>query len=507
MDQERYQKLQQLSALGIKAYPANFLHKEMSNIVLEKAEKTQLRSVEEIRQGVQNPVRLAGRMMTFRSHGKLAFAHLQDFAGRIQISFVKDFSIVKGLNTEKMPDWSFIEKMLDLGDYIGVEGEMFLTNHGTPTLLVKELSFLGKTLRPLPEKFHGIADEEQILRQRYLDTLMNQSSRERFVLRSNIIRSIREFLWQNNFLEVETPILEHGATGAAARPYYTHNNGLDIDLVLRISQELPLKKIILGGFERVFEIGKAFRNEGIDPSHLPEHTHFEWYAAYWSFLENMDFIEQMIKYAIKSNNLNPIIPIKDKDGNVRDVDFMKEWERVDYVDLIKKDTGIDIMQITELEPLKAEIAKLGIIIQDIDNMSYPTLVDNLYKKVSRPHLVGPLFLYNYPKKMQPLARVNDENCEMVDQFQLVVNGWELSKGYSELVDPIDQAERFREQEADAAAGDEEAMRGDNEYIVAMEHGMPPISGVGLGLDRFVTLISGQDNLRDCVFFPLMRPKY
>ena len=506
MDQERLSKLKKLPELGIQAYPENYLGKVSSTEAFKKAEEG-MRSIDELKAGAQPNIRLAGRMMTYRAHGKISFAQLQDFDGRIQVCFMKDITTIKDLDTEQMGAHKFWEKMLDLGDYIGVEGELFQTNHGETTLLVTELTFLGKALHPMPEKFHGVADDEIILRQRYLDTLTNQESRKRFKMRSDIIKSIRKFFWANEFDEVETPTLEHGATGAAAKPYFTHNNALDIDLVLRISQELPLKKIILGGFERVFEIGKAFRNEGIDPSHLPEHTHFEWYAAYWSFKENMDYTEKLIKHVIAENNIDPVVPIKDKEGNVQMVDFGKdEWERIDYVDLIEKDSGINIMEVTEVEELRAKITEKGIQIPDMENMLYPTLVDYLYKKVSRPKIVGPAFLYNYPKALQPLARVNDENPDMVDQFQLLVNGWEIVKGYSELVDPIDQAERFKEQEGAIEVGDEEAMQGDDDYITAMEHGMPPISGVGLGLDRFVTLLSQQDNLRDCVFFPLMRPK-
>jgi lysyl-tRNA synthetase, class II len=514
VDQERLSKLKKLPSLGVHPYPEKYLDTVSSTQAKVMAEKNKPRDTKEVMEDAQKSLRIAGRMMTFRSHGKLSFAQLQDFEGRIQIAFVKGVTeVVKNMkesegdgSSEEMPAHKFWEKMLDLGDYIGLEGELFITNHGETTLMVKELTFLGKSLHPLPEKFHGLNDEETILRQRYLDTLTSEESRKRFKMRSDFIKELRKFMWENKFDEVETPTLEHGATGAAAKPYNTHNNALDIDLVLRISQELPLKKVIIGGFERVFEIGKAFRNEGIDPSHLPEHTHFEWYTAYWSFKENMNFSEKMIKHLIQSLGINPIVPIKDKDGNIQNVDFSSSWERIDYVDLIKKDSGIDIMEVRTTEGLRKAIKEKKIMIPDMENMLYPTLVDYLYKKVSRPKIIGPAFLYNYPKALQPLARTNDENPEMVDQFQLVVNGWEIVKGYSELVDPIDQAERFKEQEGALEVGDEEAMQGDDEYIRAMEQGMPPISGVGLGIDRFITLLTQQDNLRDCVLFPLMRPK-
>lgn len=506
----RLEKLNKIKELGLNAYPENFLNKVSTKKIKER-ENEDFRTPDEIKVGFQNKIRVAGRMMTYRSHGKLAFAQLQDEEGRIQISFIKDTVKVKDLNSEEIDSYKFIEKLVDVGDYIGVEGELFKTHHGELTVLVDELTFLGKCLTPMPEKFHGIADEEVILRQRYLETLTDEGARKRFKLRSDVIRTIREFMWGNDFMEVETPVLESKATGAAAKPYFTHNNALDIDLVLRISHELPLKKIITGGFEKVFEIGKAFRNEGIDPSHLPEHTHFEWYAAYWSYKENMDYVEKMIKNVFEKLKLERVIPIKDKDGNVKNIDFLQKWERIDYVKLIEGDCGINILnyiQNTEEDRLKfiEDVKAKGIKIDGIDKMSLATAIDYLYKKVSRPKLAGPVFLYNYPKALQPLARVSDDNKDMVDQFQLVVNGWELVKGYSELVDPIDQKERFIEQEKAAQTGDEEAMQGDNDYIECMEYGMPPISGVGLGLDRFITLLAEQDNLRDCVFFPLMREK-
>jgi lysyl-tRNA synthetase, class II len=510
MDQERLDKLKRLPNLGVQAYPEKYLDTVSTSHAKKRIETNPPRDTKDIMEDTKKDIRIAGRMMTFRSHGKLSFAQLQDLEGRIQIAFVKGTTMLiknqEHTKTEDITDHKFWEKILDLGDYIGVDGELFVTQHGETTLMVKELTFLGKALYPLPEKFHGLHDEETILRQRYLDTLTNEESRKRLKKRSDFIKEIRKFMWSNNFDEVETPTLEHGATGAAAKPYHTNNNALDIDLVLRISQELPLKTIITSGFEKIFEIGKAFRNEGIDPSHLPEHTHFEWYCAYWSYKENMDFSEKMIKSLLSELKIDPIIPIKDKDGQIKNVNFDSKWERINYIDLIKKDSGIDIMQVRTVENLRSALQEKNIIIPDMQNMLYPTLVDYLYKKVSRPKITGPAFLYNYPKALQPLARSNDKNPDMVDQFQLVINGWEIIKGYSELVDPIDQAQRFKEQEGAIDAGDEEAMQGDDAYIRAMQQGMPPISGVGFGIDRFITLLTQQDNLRDCIWFPLMRPK-
>ena len=298
----------------------------------------------------------------------------------------------------------------------------------------------------------------------------------------------------------------HKATGAAARPYHTHNNALDIDLVLRISHELPLKELVVGGFERVFEIGKAFRNEGHDPSHLPEHTHLEHYAAYWSFEDNITFTERMFTHLFASLELPSVLTLKDRNGVEQQVDWSAPWPRINYVELVKKDSGLDVMSYTSADALRTDIKAKGIEFEDIDDMGLTSLIDNLYKKISRPKIVQPTILYKYPKVLQPLARVNDEDDRMVDQFQLVVNGWEVVKAYSELVDPIDQRERFIEQSAQRDAGDEEAMDVDEGYLIAMEHGMPPISGWGMGVDRVVALLTGQDNLRDVILFPLMRPE-
>lgn len=321
-----------------------------------------------------------------------------------------------------------------------------------------------------------------------------------------MIRAVREFFWQESFHEVETPTLQHSATGAAAKPYLTHNNALDQDLVLRISHELPLKTMIVGGFEKIFEIGKAFRNEGVDPSHLPEHTHLEYYVAYANYQDTMELTERLIRSIFTKTGLSPLCKVKDKNGVVADVDFSKPFDKKDYVALILEVTGVDITRVTTRDDLEAAIVAKGLTIEGMDEMSYPTMVDYLYKKYVRPSLVQPVFLHNYPKSLQPLARVNDADPNMVDQYQLVVNGWEIVKGYSELVDPIDQAERFAEQLSALEIGDEEAMQGDDEYIVAMEYGMPPISGCGIGLDRLVTLLCQQDNLRDMVYFPLIRRK-
>lgn len=481
----RLAKLEAFKAAGVHPYPARF------------DKSLDLKDARELAENAE--VRTAGRIMLFRQMGSITFAHLQDFTGRMQVIFKKD---------QLGPDlYKLITKNHDLGDYVGVEGTIFTTKTGEKSILVHKWTLLGKALLPPPDKFHGLKDRELLYRQRYLDLMANEETRKRFALRSDFLRGLREFYWQEGFTEVETSTLQHQATGAAARPYHTHNNALDIDVVLRISVELPLKELVVGGFEKIFEMGKAFRNEGHDPSHLPEHTHLEHYAAYWSFEDNIRFTERLFDYLFTRLNLPKQLPIRDRDGNEQVVDWSTPWPRENYVDLIKKDSGVDIMQFSSADALRAEIKGRGIEFEGMKSMGLTTLIDNLYKKVSRPKIIRPTILVNYPKILQPLARVSDADSSMVEQFQVVVNGWEIVKAYSELVDPLDQRERFVEQAAAKAGGDEEAMDVDEGYLVAMEHGMPPISGWSLGIDRVLALLTRQENVRDVVLFPLMRPEH
>ncbi len=483
-EQIRLQKLNQLAELGIQAYPEKF------------DKKQSLAECLDLNEGAK--VETAGRLIMFRDMGKLTFAHLQDISGKMQVAFKAD-----DLGKD---NYKTLLKAIDLGDFLGVEGELFVTHKGEKTILVSKWTFLGKALRALPEKWHGLRDRETAYRQRYLDLISNEETMARFQFRSNFIKALREFYWSQGFMEVETQTLLHKATGAHAQPYKTHNNALDIDVYLRISHELPLKELIVGGFEKIFELGKAFRNEGHDPSHLPEHTHLEHYCAYWNYEDNMRFTEEMFNYLFKKLNLPNKIKIKDKEGQEREVDFSTPFERINYIELIEKDSGIDITKVRTRNDLIKKIAEKGIQLEGIKEMGYATIVDNLYKKVSRPKITGPAFLYYYPIELQPLARRNDENKDIVDQFQLVINGWEVVKAYSELVDPIDQEQRFAEQTKLKDGGDDETMEGDPEYIMAMKHGMPPISGWGMGVDRIITLLTGQENLRDVVLFPLMKPR-
>lgn len=481
--QTRLNRLKKIKDEGVNPYPERF----------DKSQS--LAEVLKLKMG--SKVKTAGRLTTFRDMGKIAFGHIQDNTGKMQIALKQD-----ELGKDKM---KWFVKNFDSGDFVGVEGKVFKTQKGEISILVKKYTMLGKALRPLPEKFHGLKDQEAKYRQRYLDLISNKDTFNRFVFRSNFIRTIREFYWNQGFLEVETPTLMHSATGATATPYKTHNNAFDVDLVLRISHELPLKELIIGGFEKIFELGKAFRNEGYDPSHLPEHTHLEHYVAYWNFEDNIKFTEKMFDFLFKKLDLDKQMELRGRDGKQRKVDWQTPWKRVDFIKMLKKDTGLDVMKYSDRKTLLKDIKAKQLKFEGMDSMSLIGLVDNLYKKVSMPKIINPTILYNYPKYLQPLARRNDKDENIIDQFQLIVNGWEIVKAYSELVDPVDQKQRFAEQKKAKQAGEDEVMEGDEGFITALEHGAPPISGWGMGIDRLLTLLTKQDNLRDVVLFPLLRP--
>jgi len=481
--QTRLNKLKNIREQGINPYPERF----------EK-----LQSIAEVlKLKIGEKVKTAGRMMTVRSMGKIAFSHIQDDSSKMQIVLKQD-----EIGKEEFKKFS---KIFDPGDFIGVEGEIFKTKKGELSILVKKYVLLSKTLRPLPEKWHGLKDQELKYRQRYLDLISNRESFERFLFRSEFIKALREFYWSNGFIEVETPVLTNTASGALAKPFKTHYNALDIDVYLRIAPETYLKECIVSGFEKVFEIARCFRNEGMDPSHLQDFTLAEHYAAYWNFEDNMKFTEEMFEFLLKKLFGTMKLEIKDRNGKMQKVDFSPPWPKVSFRDLIKEDCGIDIDKYKEVDELRAEIKKKKIRIDDLEKLERGNLIDGLYKAVSRDKLIKPTFLINHPLDLSPLARRNDDNPDITDRFQLVVNTWEIVNAYSELVDPVDQKDRFESQSKAKDKGDEEAHGKDDEYVRALEHGAPPISGWGMGIDRIVTLLTKQDNLRDVVLFPLLRP--
>lgn len=470
--------------------------KEYCNPYPEKYEITNsIKEARELVDGTEN-VKIAGRIIFMRKMGKLSFLRIRDIEASIQVSMQLD------LVGEEA--YKFMKTSIDVGDFIGVKGEIVTTQTGEKTLRTHEFEFLGKALKPLPEKFHGLSDQELKYRNRYVDLIMNEDSRERFLLRSKLIWEIRSFLNNHGYVEIETPILNNKASGAMAKPFKTHHNALDIDLYLRIAPETYLKRAIVGGFTKVFEFARCFRNEGMDTTHLQDFTMLEGYGAYLNYQDNMKFLQEMIQTVVKNLFGKLELTI---DGVT--VDISGDWESISMRDLILKYTPIDIYEYDTKEKLLEKIKTEKIEIDSetpLENLGYGNLVDQLYKKVARPHVVKPCFLTKHPISLSPLARANDDNPNLTDRFQLIINGAEIINAYSELVDPIEQEKRLEEQAKLKNNGDEEAMMMDRDYIGAMEYGMPPISGWGIGIDRLVQILTDAENIKDCVLFPLMKPE-
>ena len=428
--------------------------------------------------------------------GKLSFLKLRDIDSDFQISFKKDL-----LGEE---EYNFFNKFIDIGDFIGVEGEIFTTHTGEKTLRANSFKFLGKALKPLPEKFLGLSDQELKYRQRYVDLITNEETRDRFKTRFLFIREVRNYLDSHGYYEIETPILTTANSGAAARPFLSHHNALDIDVYLRIAPEMYLKRAVVAGINKVYEIARCFRNEGMDATHLQDFTMMEVYQAYFNYKDNMKFIRELLQHIIQKIFGTLTLTI---DG--KEIDFSGEWPTYSFRDLVMKYSNIDINIYDTKEKLLAKIKEDNIELDSdtpIENLGYGNLIDYLYKKVARPHIVGPIYLTEHPISLSPLARANDDNKQIADRFQLVINGAEVVNAYSELVDPIEQEEKLLNQLKLKNEGDEEAMDMDYDYISAMEYGMPPISGWGLGIDRMVQLLTNADNIKDVVMFPLMRPE-
>ena len=441
-------------------------------------------------------VRIAGRIIFMRKMGKLSFVRIRDLEGDMQLEIKID---IVGEQA-----YEFFKKQIDTGDFIGASGEIFTTQTGEKTLRVHEFVFLGKALRPLPEKFHGLTDTEIKYRQRYVDLIMNEETRRVFLGRSKLYAFIHSFLGENGFLEVETPILQNAVCGASAKPFYTHHNALDMDCNLRIAPETYLKQCVAAGYDRVYEIAKCFRNEGMDCEHLQEFTQVEWYVSYWNFEDNIKFYQLFIK-----SLLNELIGTTKVvyQGNV--VDFGTDsWQRINYVEEMQNILGFDFLEIQDPHILKDKIVEKNLFsYEDLaEYKSLSQIIDFCYKKLIREQIIGPTIIYNYPAVLIPLARRNDNDSRIIDVFQVIVCGTELCKSYSELVDPAIQRKAFEEQLKAKALGDEEAMDFDENFLLAMEQGMPPISGLGFGIDRLLMIIFNQDSIRDVVLFPQMKDK-
>lgn len=470
--QVRLEKLKKIKALGIDPYPAKFVKEQSCSQAKEmEGEK----------------VSVAGRLRGLRGHGGLLFADLVDESGKIQLFFSK-----KDIGEEKFK----LLELLDLGDFIGATGTVFKTQAGELTVKVADFSILTKTLLPLPEKWHGLTDMEIRLRQRYLDLIMNPETKKLFVKKSKFWQAVRNFLTKKEFVEVETPVLEEIPGGADAMPFITHHNALDTDFYLRISLELHLKRLIVGGFEKVFEIGRVFRNEGIDAEHLQDYTLLEFYWAYADYNDLMKLVEEFYKYLVQETTGGTETTYE---GNK--INWSGDWPKFDYSDLFEKMTG--------LNPVKASLEELRQKADDLKlkpekNTAKGRLIDLIYKKAVRPTLIQPCFLINSPVVISPLAKRHTQNPELTQRLHPVAGGVELGNGFSELNDPLDQRSRFEEQQKLRDAGDQEAQMIDEDFITALEYGMPPTAGFGMSERLFAFLMDKP--ARECVFFPPMRPE-
>lgn len=470
--------------------------REFCNPYPDRYERThKLNEARILEDGTEN-VRISGRIVFMRKMGKLSFVRIRDIEGDMQLEIKIDM-----VGEE---NYDFFKKLIDTGDFIGAEGEIFTTQTGEKTLRVHSFKFLGKALRPLPEKFHGLSDIEMKYRQRYVDLIMNEESRKVFLGRSRMYAFIHRYLGENGFLEVETPILQNAVSGASAKPFYTHHNALDIDCNLRIAPETYLKQCIAGGYDRVYEVAKCFRNEGMDTEHLQEFTQVEWYVSYWHFEDNIKFFTNFIKNMLDELVGSQVIQYQ---GNI--IDFSKsEWKRIDYCNELEKVLGFNALDIDDPTLLKEKVVKNGLFSSsEIEEYkSLGQIIDFVYKKKIRQGIIEPTIIYNYPAVLKPLARRNDNDEKRVDVFQIVVCGTEICNAYSELVNPFIQRENFEEQLRAKAQGDDETMDMDESFLLSMEQGMPPISGLGFGIDRLLMIIYDQPSIRDVVLFPQMKNK-
>ena len=487
----RREKLEKLRALGIDPYPAPLFPVDHSS--------------EDIKTNFEEgkKVVIAGRLMSRRIQGKASFAELQDSKGRIQVYFNRD-EICPG--DDKTLYNEVYKKLLDIGDIIGLEGTLFTTQVGEKTVQVNSFSILNKTLRPLPlpktdaegRIYDEFNDPELRYRQRYVDLIVNPKVKDTFIKRTKITNSIRSFFNERDYLEVETPILQPIPGGASARPFITHHNALDIPLYLRIANELYLKRLIVGGFDGVYEFSKDFRNEGMDRTHNPEFTVMELYVAYKDYFWMMETTEALLeKVAIESNGGTSVVVGENT------IDFKAPYPRVPILEAIKVHTGIDVSEMDE-EALRQTAKGLGLEVDE--TMGVGKLIDEIFGEKCEHHYIQPTFIIDYPKEMSPLTKEHRSNARLTERFELMVNGKELANAYSELNDPIDQRERFEEQLRLSEKGDDEAMFIDQDFLRALEYGMPPTSGIGIGIDRLVMLMTNNSSIQEVLFFPQMRPE-
>ena len=484
----RREKLQELRDLGIDPFGKKFVRSGDSKSLHQEWDefsKEELHDKED-----ESAVAIAGRLMTKRGKGKAGFAHVKDITGQIQIYVRKD-----QVGDEQFEIW----KHADLGDIVGVKGVMFKTNTGELSVKAKEFTVLTKSLRPLPDKYHGLQDIEQRYRQRYLDLITSEESTKTFITRSQIIQEMRTYLNNKGFLEVETPMMHQIAGGASARPFVTHHNALDATLYMRIAIELHLKRLIVGGLEKVYEIGRVFRNEGVSTRHNPEFTMIELYEAYADYNDIMDLTESMVA-AIAEKVLGSTTVQYGEES----IDLAPNWRRWHMVDAVKEYTGVDFYEVKTDEEAHTLAKEHNIEVED--RMTYGHILNEFFEQRVEEKLIQPTFIYGHPIEISPLAKKNPEDPRFTDRFELFIVGREHANAFTELNDPIDQRERFEAQLVEKDQGNDEAHEMDDDFIEALEYGMPPTGGLGIGIDRLVMLLTNSASIRDVLLFPYMRQK-
>ncbi|PCI20012.1 lysine--tRNA ligase [Candidatus Wolfebacteria bacterium] len=479
----RLQKLEQLKKEGINPYPI-MSHFDVS-LADVRANFTELSKE-------NKHISLVGRILSIRKQGKIIFFNFNDGTDTFQALLKKG----EGVSDEY---YDLFKETIDIGDFVEVKGSLFLTKRDEKTIQVLDWKILSKSLRPLPEKWHGLQDVDERFRRRYLDTLMSPEVKERFVTRSKFVSHMRTYLDERDFMEVETPILQPLAGGANAKPFVTHHNALDIELFLRIAPELYLKELLVGGFTKVYEIGRLFRNEGIDVTHNPEFTTIELYEAYAHAATHMDLIEDLLKHVVEKS-----IGSSKFEFEKNTIDISKKFTRVGFLDLLKTHVQLSDPMNMPIEDLLKRAHDLEIHVDKTDTRQ--KILDVIYKKAIRPKLIQPTYIVDYPAEFSPLAKRKDNDPSMIDRYQLIIGGLEVLNAFSELNDPIDQAKRFAQQEKDKKEGDEEAHPTDYEYIEAMEYGMPPAAGIGMSIDRLIMLLTDTHNIKEVILFPTMRPR-
>ncbi len=481
--QQRFKKLAEISAMGVKAYAGRFDVTASAQGLLDKYGSE---SKEQLEQS-KVEVTVAGRIVAMRSFGKACFCHIQDGSGRIQLYFQK--------NTLGDVQYAIFKK-IDIGDFIGAKGFLFRTKTDELTIDVQHFDLLAKSLRPLPEKWHGLTDVELRYRQRYVDLIVNPEVKKVFILRTGIVQSIRNFLNSRGYLEVETPMMQTIPGGATAKPFKTHHNALDMDLFLRIAPELYLKRLLVGGFERVYEINRNFRNEGISTRHNPEFTMLEFYTAYADYRDLITMTEEMVSTVTRE-----VLGTTTVTFEGQEINLTPPWKRVSYLDSLRE-AGIPEDVLTDAEKARNHAAKLGAHLKGGESLG--KLLNEIFEILVEPKLIQPTFVTDYPTDISPLSKKCDNNPATVERFELFVVGRELANAFSELNDPVDQKERFQKQVTEREAGDEEAHHMDEDFIRALEYGMPPAAGEGIGIDRLVMLLTGSSSIRDVILFPQMK---